>query len=322
MNRLFKLSSSVLALFLLITPIANAQDDIITKEDSITQRTVIDSELTIEKRSDGRVVPIVNADDLDDNQLNSVLRAMNYSDNLIERMPEQQKKFYASNGGVNIPVETTLKRYFMTSDGERILVTEENKFEIETLRQKEAQKLKSEKGIELEITPLASSVVDGSFSGWASLNYYGKSPNATEFEFGYGDNFSYNKSINYNYTDKLSHAWQSHTTSINAYGDYWYNLLNNTYTPGVTITNAGSVYGHVASIKLVSSLTDNSGGWLEDRVRIPVSNKGTTGRWVALYTHPWSPVIPSITIGPVSLNWSTFVGDQWEWENTFTIQAQ
>ncbi|MEK3987190.1 hypothetical protein MHB77_28085 [Paenibacillus sp. FSL K6-3166] len=86
----------MLALFLLITPIANAQDDIITKDDSITQRTVIDSELTIEKRSDGRVVPIVNADDLDDNQLNSVLRAMNYSNNLIERMPEEQKKFYAS----------------------------------------------------------------------------------------------------------------------------------------------------------------------------------------------------------------------------------
>ncbi|HBS43653.1 MAG TPA: hypothetical protein DEA91_02810 [Paenibacillus sp.] len=171
---------------------------------------------------------------------------------------------------------------------------------------------------------MSSSVVDGSFSGWASLNYYGKSPNATEFEFGYGDNFSYNKSINYNYTDKLAHAWQSHTTSINAYGDYYYNLLGGYYTPGVQITNQGSLYGRVAAINLVNSLTDSSGGWLEDRVRIPITYKGQSGRWVARYTHPWSPVIPSLTIGPVSLSFGTFIGDEWEWEweNNFTIQAQ
>jgi len=52
---------------------------------------------------------------------------------------------------------------------------------------------------------------------------------------------------------------------------------------------------------------------LTDYVRIPKSFGDTTGKWVAKYAHPWTVVSPSLTIGPVSLNFSSFIRNEYEW---------
>lgn len=324
MKKLFMFFSSTLLLILLITPIANAQENSsLSSDDLIVQKIKIDSKLTIEKRKDGRIVPVENTDVLTDNQLDSILKEMNLSDEMIKKMPKSQKEYYASKGGVAVNVETKLNRYFRTSDGQRLLITDENRSEIEALRQKEIEKINTESALNLKIAPLdMGEDGSGSFRGWGTLIYLGRSPNATEFEFEYGDSFSYDEDVSRKYTDKIAHAWQSHTTSVNAYGEYWWYVLDYLGTKDLTIKNEGSVYGHSGSFKHPDTITNESGGFLVDTVRIPVTNKGTTGKWVTRYSHPWTLITPDVTIGPLSLDFSSFVGDDWEWENTFTIQAQ
>ncbi|MDU5949187.1 MAG: hypothetical protein E6Z15_19270, partial [Paenibacillus macerans] len=97
--------SSTLLLILLITPIANAQENSsLSSDDLIVQKIKIDSKLTIEKRKDGRIVPVENTDVLTDNQLDSILKEMNLSDEMIKKMPKSQKEYYASKGGVAVNV--------------------------------------------------------------------------------------------------------------------------------------------------------------------------------------------------------------------------
>ncbi|PAF33562.1 hypothetical protein [Paenibacillus sp. 7516] len=324
MKKILMSFSSLLLLILITTSIASAQEESsVNGDDMITQRIAIDSNLTIEKRKDGRVVPIKNTEKLSVTQLESILREMKMSDEVIEKMPRSQKEYYASQGGISIPVETKLKRYFRTSDGRRLLVTDENKNEIEALRQKEVAKINNELNTNITIAPLdMGSEADGSFSGKGVLGYVGKSPNATEFEFSYGDDFNFSKNVTYKFTDKIAHAWQSHTTSVRYYGEWWRYVLGDLTQKPLEIKNEGSVYGRSGAFSHNGSVADETGGFLVDIVRIPVSYKGTTGKWVTRYSHPWSFIIPDISIGPISVDFSSYVGDEWEWENTFTIQAQ
>ncbi|MBJ6361230.1 hypothetical protein ACFOQM_07990 [Paenibacillus sp. GCM10012307] len=56
-----------------------------------------------------------------------------------------------------------------------------------------------------------------------------------------------------------------------------------------------------------------------ETVRILKSYGGTTGKWVVSYAHPWTVISPSVSFGPISVDFGSFLGDEWEWENGFTI---
>lgn len=322
MKRFLLSLSTVLLSILVTTSIASAQEDSsISSDDIITQKVRIDANLTIEKQNDGRVVPVKNVEDLSIPQLDSILREMKYSEETIAKMPQSEKEYVASVGGVSVPIKTELKRYFRTSDGQRLLITDDNINEIESLRQKEIAQINSKLNTNLTIEPLATgSVSDGSFSGSSSLSYQGKSPTAKEFEFSYRDNFSFNKNVSRKFTDKIAHAWQSHTTSVYNSGNWFWYLGNTKIQNPLTLKNEGSVYGRSGSFSHNGTVGE-IGGWLTDTVRIPVSQKGTTGKWVTRYSHPWTALTPDVSIGPLSIDFSQFVGDEWEWENTFTIQG-
>ncbi|WP_419890797.1 hypothetical protein [Paenibacillus xylanexedens] len=322
MKKILTSISSIFLLLLVTASIASAQEDSsISSEDVSTQKVSVDDNLIIEKRNDGRVLPVEDVNDLTLNQLDGILREMKYSNEMIAEMPQPEKEYVVSQGGVAVPVKTELKRYFRTSDGQRILITEENMNEVETLRQQEITKINTELNSDLKIAPLAAgSVSDGSFSGSGSLSYIGKSPNAKEFEFSFRDNFSFSKNVSRKFTDKIAHAWQSHTTSIYNSGNWW-SYVGDTRIQNILSTkNEGSLYGRSGSFSHNGTIGE-IGGWLTDTVRIPVSQKGTTGKWVTRYSHPWTALTPSITIGPISISYSAFVGDEWEWENTFVIQG-
>ncbi|MGE7614756.1 hypothetical protein [Paenibacillus sp. NPDC101420] len=292
-------------------------------ENQVEKAIKIDSNLTIHKRIDGTVVPVENSKNLNDAQLDSILLQMNVKEERIKDMPQSQKEFLASQGGIAAEVETSnIKRYFNSSDGKQYLVTDENKEEIEKLRQSEMKKLNLESDKNINITPFGmGSDASGSFKAYGSLMYLGKSPNATEFSYAYEDNFSFNSNVTQKFTDKIAHAWQSHTTSIDVRGDYSWYVLNSWGSKNLQFDSGGSTFGRIGSFTQPSGIFSESKGYLTDIVRIPVTNKNTTGRWTSKYTHPWTLVTPSINIGLVSVTIGTFVGDTWVWDNTFNIQA-
>ncbi|MFD2411986.1 hypothetical protein [Paenibacillus rhizoplanae] len=293
------------------------------KEDQIDKSIKLDTNVTIEKRVDGRVVPVENSQNLTDDQLNSILLQMNISEERINDMLRSQKEFLVSQGGTSVDVETSnVKRYFQSSDGTKHLVTDFNKEKIEDLRQTEMKKLNLESDKSINVTPFAmGSDGSGSFNGRGSLTYMGKSPNAAEFTYAYEDKWSFNQNVTQKFTDKIAHAWQAHTTSIGHSGGYSWYVLNAWGNKTLSYSNGGSVSGRIGSFTQPTGIFSESKGYMADIVRIPVTNVNTTGKWVTKYTHPWTAITPSINIGIISLSIGTFVGDIWEWENTFTIKA-
>lgn len=329
-----KILGLVLTAFICITvltiPVGNAQiinetsqnerEEVVSEE--VVSRIAIDTSLTIEKTEDGRVLPVKNAKNLTTKQLDIVLRNMEMDDDLISNMPLAVKQHFVSTGGVAVPVTTEKKEYFRTSDGKRILVTEENKDEIDKIKQEEIAKLSKIEG--LEFTTFGENLgsdASGDFRGYSALTYLGKT--SGEFQYQYADWFHYDADVTYRTTDKIARAWQDHTVSVKRHGfgqwvvNGWYNDLS------ISTHHNGGTTGSYAAIKLPSSsLFDKAYGYYYDNVNINKSvAKNTTGKWVVKYAHPWTILSPSVTIGAVSLEFSSYLGNEWEWESSFDIPA-
>lgn len=287
------------------------------KRDNVTSLIVVDPTLTIEKTEDGRILPVVDAKELTITQLDKVLQNMNVSNDLLSKMPLELKQKVISRGGVVVPITTKKNEYFRTTDGSRLLVTEENKEEIEKIKQQQVAKLNRTNN-ETTITPFGTgSAGSGSFTGFSMLQYVGST--STEYEYDYTEWFFYDDDVQQKYTDKIAHAWQSHTTSVGREASASYRVLDywSSWTPPTSHNT--SVTGSSASISIPNTLFSEMYGYFGETVRIPKTNEGLTGKWVVKYAHPWTLLSPSIAIGPVTINFSAFLGDEWEWENTFTI---
>ncbi|WP_145044580.1 hypothetical protein [Paenibacillus xylanexedens] len=313
--------SFMMVSLLLLTPTMNAYDNINGINEEIIKTIKIDDEITIQKNQDGTVNKIENAS-LTDNQQRSILKEMNFTEEEIEEMNPSQKEELATNGGVKVDSETKLVQYFNSMSGIKYLVTDENRAEIEALRQLEANELSKQTGKEIQIGPLvnAGSVKDGIFSAKGSVIYQGKSANAKEFQYRYHDSFRWAGTPKITHTDTIAHAWQSHSTSYAKGGNTTTTVVGNAKNfETLTVTNEG-VYGSAAKIKF-NTLFQEKTGYIYNDVRIPVSNKGNTGKFVAKYAHPWTVLQPSLTIGPVGVSFGGFVGDEWQWETTYTITS-
>ncbi|XEC93725.1 hypothetical protein AB6A23_20565 [Paenibacillus tarimensis] len=324
MKKYLSLVTAIILLLIVSTmPIASAQgfeDSSKKKGGYVTKRIAVDSTLTIEKAADGRILPVKNAKKLSDTQLNTILKHMKVNDDLISKMPLEVKQHFVSKGGVSVPITSKQKEYFYTSDGKRLLVTDENREEINKIKQQEAAKLNNSvqaNNFSALSGPDLGSDGDGTFSGFSNLQYIGETDK--EKEYTYAEWFFYNKNVNYHYTDKIAHAWQSHTKSIARSGSAQYYLFDKFHEMTVTTSHEGSVTGSSASIKLPQTFFESMFGLFYDDVRIPKTESGYTGKWVVKYAHPWTTVTPSVTIGPIGISFSTFLGNVFEWENTFTI---
>lgn len=324
MKKLAKISCIIAASMLLLVPITNAKENIENYNDPTIETIKFDSELTIQRKADGRIIPIFNSKEhnLSNIQQDAILEEMKFTEDEINNMSPTLKEDIALNGGVKVTVQTNLLQYFNSSNGEKYLITNDNRDEIEALRQLEAKKLSKKLNKEIQIEPLGAggSVSDGIFSAHGYVTYQGKSPNATEFVFRYTDTFNWSSTPNFTYTDKIAHAWQTHSTGVAKEG-----RMTTTVAPGYnnfyTLTvNSEGVYGSSANIGYNTSFSQQT-GFIASTVRIPVSNNGTTGKYVSTYVHPWSVLQPSLSVGPISIDIGTFIGDEWSWETTFTISS-
>ncbi|MDR9855664.1 hypothetical protein RJP21_18790 [Paenibacillus sp. VCA1] len=307
--------------FLLLVPVVNAQENVDDENEQNSELIRIDSDLTIEKKFDGRVFPILNSNNqkLTSDQQDAILKEMRFTEDEIQSMSPGEKESTALAGGVKVDSQTTLVQYFNASDGKKYLITDENRDEIEALRQQEAKKLSKELNKEIQIQPL-STVKDGIFSARGHVTYQGKSPNATEFEYRYHDSFDWSSTPQNLLTDTLAHAWQSHSTSVRS------QAVTNTVVLGSNNYKYPSVipeglYGSYFKFAYTTRF-DSMNGYLYNDVRIPISEKGHTGKFVAKYAHPWTLGTPAVSIGPLSISFSSFIGDEWYWETIYTINGQ
>lgn len=318
MKNLWKVGSVVLVALLLVSPIAKAEGN--GTESQIKKTIVIDSNLAIQKNNDGTIENNLQDKDLTINQQELILKEMNFTEQEINNMGSDLKESLSKSGGTKVNTTTKLNQYFNSLDGNKYLVTDENKNEIEYLRQRDAMQLSTVLNKEVKINSLSSmgSISDGIFSAKGFVSYQGKTSNSKEYEYRYHDSFRWSRSPQYAYNDKLAHAWQTHSTSVSSEASIRYDL-NGAYQY-LSVTPEG-VYGSSAKVNFTSNFIGELSGYLVNVVRIPVSNQGTTGRFVAKYAHPWTILSPSISAGPVSIDFSTYIGDEWSWENTFTISG-
>jgi len=313
---------SILA-FLLILPSSYAQTPSQELEKS-TRAVVIDSSLTITVSQDGRVLPVTNAKNLTEKQLDVVLTKMKVENNTIDILPLEMKKQIISRGGVSIPLNTEMRQYYNSADGKKHLITEENKKEIELIKQKDVNAVEKMSAIGMGDKGISAlgmgSDGSGSFFGSSLLMFLG-GPNSVEYEYEYYNYFSYNAYVSNTYKDIFAHAWQYHTVSWGNYGNYSSCILpticgNGTYS----LSHDGSTTGTKMTISLNGgSNVSKHEGYFSEIVRIPQSQKYSSGTWVVKYAHPWTLFIPSVNFGAASVAFGAFIGDEWDWSNTFTI---
>lgn len=254
---------------------------------------------------DGRIEAIQNPEDkLDDNEKDNFLVAMNFNKDEISLMSDQEKNEIISKGGIKVNINTEdYEESYTDLQGENHSIDSKNKSEIEQIKQNDLKSL----GIP-QNKSLMGSDGKGIFKGSGSLIYIGKTANAKEFKYSYRTNFSWSALPIIATTDRVGMAWQSGVTGVGSKGVF--QPVN-----GFKSIDESSVYGVHAKFK---TLTSGGSGYLASEIRIPVSLKGTTGLFASAYTHPYSDVPGSATIGPVSIVFSE-LGDKFSWKNSFII---
>ncbi|WP_308722922.1 hypothetical protein [Paenibacillus polysaccharolyticus] len=318
----FLLTISVALLFLVPVTVS-AQENAVNEEDISIDNIIIDSNLSLDKKTDGRVyLQMRNSDNsLTVSQQRSVLEEMGFSEKEIEKMSPAIIQEISLNGGKKVDTQTTIKQYYNSSDGKKYLVTNENRKEIEALSQKETGVINKPAGQSSNIGMMSDVREEYPFTGTGYVIYRGKTSNAKEFIYDYYNTASWAEPPYYKYIDKLANSWQSFATSVGREATLttWLTpQLGNESKQQVTIEgiNGSSVKFDHAGLYLYKNLV------LKETVTIPVSYKGLTGKHIAKYAHPYTLLTPSVTVGPISLNFSNFIGSEWDWDVTFTIDSK
>lgn len=274
---------------------------------------------------DGRVKPIDNPESLTKEERVSIMKLMNFSEDEIESLPERLINDILNDGGVKVEVnEEDFVHVYTDILGNDHIITSENQDEVNKIKERDLQfidnKYKLNKDLVSTFTTTLKTVKDDIFTGSGILTYVGIKNNK-EYEYLYRTTFNWQYMPNLTFVDTIASSWQSHTTSIATTKDYsrW----------------AGGGFSHDSKIKLdrssvagtkatidIQNAPGRHYGYIEDRVRIPVTKKGTTGQWASAYGHSWSPsLLGGVAIniggyGSISLSGS---GDKWSWKNSFTI---
>ncbi|KJD45212.1 hypothetical protein [Paenibacillus terrae] len=274
----------------------------------------IDSNLTVKKFSDGRVEPIENAKSLTEKQQYEILSEMGYSKKESDELSEAEKVYLITEGGVkvNLAQSEMVHKYFDLSGKEHI-ITPENEAEINKIREADFVKIKGDKFS----TSAMGSVNDGTFSGTSSIQYLGKTANGNEFKYSYRTQFSWSNIPWFTLTDKVAHAFQSHTTALGSKADFFYRSANGNWHDGeFSNIDQSQTLGTIGSVRLIP--IKEQYGTLYTEVRIPKAHGGYTGSFSNAYAHSFTEFPFSLSLGSVSIT-PTGAGDYYSWRSNFTI---
>ncbi|QOH62427.1 hypothetical protein [Paenibacillus polymyxa] len=274
----------------------------------------IDNNLTVKKFSDGRIEPIENAKSLTEKQQYEILSEMGYTEKESEELSEAEKVYLITEGGVKVNVTQSemVHKYFDLSGKEHI-ITPENEAEINKIKEADLKKIKGDKFS----TSAMGSVNDGTFSGTSSIHYMGKTANGREYKYSYRTHFNWSNIPWITLSDRVAHAFQSHTSAVGSKADFFYRTANGNWQDGeFSNIDQSQVLGTIGSVRLIPIKEQN--GTLYTEVRIPVAHGGGTGSFANSYAHSYTEVPFAISLGSVSIT-GTGLGDFWSWRSNFTI---
>ncbi|URJ45221.1 hypothetical protein MF628_005011 [Paenibacillus polymyxa] len=274
----------------------------------------IDNNLTVKKFSDGRIEPIENAKSLTEKQQYEILSEMGYTEKESEELSESEKVYLITEGGVKVNVTQSemVHKYFDLSGKEHI-ITPENEAEINKIKEADLKKIKGDK----ISTSAMGSVNDGTFSGTSSIQYMGKTANGREYKYSYRTHFNWSNIPWITLSDRVAHAFQSHTSAVGSKAEFFYRTANGNWHDGeFSNIDQSQVSGTIGSVRLIP--IKEQYGTLYTEVRIPVAHGGGTGSFANSYAHSYTEVPFALSLGSVSIT-GTGLGDFWTWRSNFTI---
>lgn len=269
--------------------------------------------LNIKKFEDGRVKGIPNAHELNEKQLNIVLKEIGLSDEDIIRIPKELKVAMVKKGGKNVLVksEYTSEYTYVDPNGKRYEITEHNKERIEEIKKQDL------KNISLEI----NSVRDGKFVMYSWVLYQGKTPNGKEHTYSISTFYQWDAIPWFREKDKLAIAWQSHTTPVAGTADgrhIDFPLSGGSFVYDLPV-DVSNLYGTSFTVPMHITAGDSTGIGEQD-IRIPVRHTGETATIATKYGHL---LIPGggigVSIGPLSIDFSSLGHEEWAERVSFII---
>jgi len=268
-------------------------------------------DVIIEVLEDGRINPVKEVQNLDEKKINKVLRKMGYLDQELEKMNMELKREIAYYGGKKVKLKLEKKTHNF-HDGNGNIYTDL------PYAYSELDGISLSNSLNNDVGTLG--VVDGSFTGDSYVSYLGKTTNGVEFRYRYFQTYKYNDFVYYQYSDKFAMAWDSKatvvagTTTKEAYYRDW---NSGALTTGSISIDKTEVAGTTWKTNIYKSNYHYGKG--SEEVRIPVSKAGETAAFESSHAHPWSPIDVRPSIGPLSIDWDWFLGDEWTWRYSFTI---
>ncbi|MCM2677428.1 hypothetical protein [Alkalicoccobacillus plakortidis] len=232
----------------------------------------------------------------------------------------------------SVPVDLDIERetIYHSLDGKSYEQTEDNKEEIDKIRERDIKLHNEENPDEQVLVDQGSSIMRdwnsqvnfGSFYGGTNIAYFGKKGNEHEYKI-FGQ-WMYDSPVSfYNGYDTLGLLWGNKLTGIsnsetayawvkafNADGHY---MRDNSHNISVT----PEVYGAYADIKV--STASEQGAEFGYEVRVPDRYDGDTESVVTAWAHPYFNGSVGVNIGPGSINFDNFSGDEERWRTNFTI---
>ncbi|MNC30676.1 hypothetical protein D3C75_789650 [compost metagenome] len=232
---------------------------------------------------------------------------MNFTDAEINNFPQELKNDLISTGGRKVALtKSNTKQIYTSLDGVDYTVTDENKEDIEKIKQEDLSKINAGQVSTMKM----GSKEDGIWSGYGALFFSGSSSNGTEYVYSYLTYFNWSDTPNFFFADKIAMSYQNNATRTGSSGKYDFGTGNSTLS-----INTSSIYG----ISTSYSIPGPGYGYIKADVNIPKTQAGLTGLFNSAYGHPYLPSGISVSIagyGSISLSGT---GDKWYWDNTFTI---
>ncbi|WP_342558050.1 hypothetical protein [Metasolibacillus sp. FSL K6-0083] len=305
--------------------IKDSTEEIVMDTDRVSKIVKLKNE-SISIFEDGRIKPINNPESLTKEERTSILKLMKFSDVEIESFPEELVNELLTDGGVEVEVtQEDFVHIYTDLQGNDYIVTPETMDAVDKIKLRDAQIIASKINLNSGVSTFAMEIEQhGNFTGQGILTYVGKKSNNLEYEYKYRTAWEWSLMPTLTFTDTIATGWQAHTTSVSTASAY-----KRYANGGVSHDNKVTVdRSNILATKATIDIQNAPGrhyGYIEDTVRIPVVNQGTTGSFTSAYGHSWSPTVAgfggvTINIGAAgSISFSGEAGDKWNWRNTFII---
>lgn len=303
-------------------PIEDSTKEITIDTDKVSKIVKLQN-VNVSIFEDGRIKPINNPESLTKEERTAAMKLMKFSDDEIKSFPEGLINELLADGGVKVELtQESFRHIYTDSQGNDHIVTPETMDEVNEIKLKDFQLIAKNNNLNSGIgTFFMDKVTDGIFTGEGILTYLGKTSNGLEFEYNYRTAWEFSSMPTITLTDSIATSWQSHTTSVSSISSYSRYANGNFGHDSKVSLDRSSVAGTKAKID-IQNAPGRHYGYIQDRVRIPVSESGTTGQFASAYGHSYYPsgLGVSINIGGFgSISFTGGSGDKWSWRNSFKI---